>query len=373
MEFFRHPPIEIKFKENFNEIDAVRNVIEGSPNSVPVPEIVQLLRTGIFHHPQLGELKITPEMLSSMVVNFNNKARGIDIAIDYKHESDDVAAGWVKELSLSECDDGSIELWAKVKWTPAGLKKLHEREFRYLSADFALSYKDNETLEEFGPTLFGAGLTNRPVVKRMQPAVALTEIKPKGTEMSKELKDLQEKLEAVEKQNVELSEKIAKLGEDKKMEEEEKPMGEDKKMEEEEKPMQEEAPEEKPAMSPEEMMAKIKELEAELEKLRSASELAEKNEKFNALLSAGKTIEAQRESYLANDIVKFSELSGELNLKEKGSTVVPNKDNNASPEEKVLELAEALVKEKGLGLDKAIDVVLTENEELRKKYEAVFA
>lgn len=156
---FRGPLNEIKF----NDIQS---------NQYIVPSEVQILRTGAFFHQAYGKVEVTKEMLSNMVRNFNENVRRVDLAIDYRHESDNIAAGWIRELMLF--DEGE-SLWAKVQWTKNGERVLGEKEFRYLSADFSLDYQDNESLQKFGPTLLGAGLTNRPVIKDMAPAVELKE------------------------------------------------------------------------------------------------------------------------------------------------------------------------------------------------------
>lgn len=360
MDTFRFPAIAIKFNE-----DDVRNIIErqGDSHNAFVPDRVQLLRTGTFYHPTLGEINVTADMLQSMVVNYENKVRGVDIAIDYKHESDDIAAGWVKELELSDQSDGSMELWAVVSWTPKGLRKLHEKEFRYLSADFAMDYQDNETLEKFGPTLFGAGLTNRPVVKRMQPAIALMEKKP--TEDKMDVKELEKQLAELKESNVKLSEQVSKLEEEKELEKKEM---EDKKEE-----MQEDEDEDGPEMSLEEMKKELATLKEENAKLKEAAQLAEKNKKFDILLSEGKAVEAQRKAFITGDVVKFSELSGEVNFSASGRDADKKGDDEKDAEEKVLELAEKVVSEKKVSLDEAIGVVLSENAELRKQYEKPFA
>lgn len=137
-----------------------------------VPSDVELIRVGTFFHEQYGKLNITPKELKSFVKNFNDHIRRVDLAIDYKHENEDIAAGWIKKVYLSE--DGN-SLWAKVKWTPNGKRVLADQEFRYLSAEFIMDYQDNETLRKFGPTLMGAGLTNRPFVKGMEPTNQLSE------------------------------------------------------------------------------------------------------------------------------------------------------------------------------------------------------
>lgn len=352
METIRFLPTPIKFDER-----SVKAILE-DPDSKRIAERVQLLRTGIFNHPRLGELKITRSMIENMIHNFENKVRGVDLAIDYKHDSDDVAAGWIKSLDLAENPDDPtyVELWAEVSWTPTGLKKLAEKEFRYLSADFSLDYQDNESLEKFGPTLFGAGLTNRPVVKRMAPAVELTELKGekmKVEDLKKEIDDLKVKLADEETKTKNLN---VKLGEYEQME---------KKLQEFE-------------MTPEQMMAKIKELMAKIEELEGAkaemakeAELSEKERKFDVLLSEGKVVEAQRKSYLEDDMKSFVELAGQVNLSEKGSGKEGKKDkiDGETVEDRVLELAEKKAKEESIALGDAISLVLSENAELKKEYE----
>ena len=55
------------------------------------------------------------------------------------------------------------------EWTDYGLKAVRERGFTYLSAEFADNWQDNESGAFHGPTLLGAGLTVRPVIKRLDP------------------------------------------------------------------------------------------------------------------------------------------------------------------------------------------------------------
>lgn len=347
MQLLRMPPVLLREYP-------VDDVVNDNVN-LKIDERVQLLRVGTFYHPKLGELNITQNMLKSMVKNFENNVRGIDISIDYKHESEDIAAGWVTALELSE---DAQELWAVVKWTPRGEKKIAEREFRYLSADFHMNYMDNETLAEFGPTLFGAGLTNRPVVKRMQPAIELSEVKAKDNQTQNGGNSMDEKklaeLEAANKELKETADKYVKLSEE----------------------LQEEM-----NMSPEEMVAEIKRLKALIEQLQGQNkemedkaELAEKNKKFDVLLSEGKACEAQRESYISGDIVKFSELASDVNLEAKGSEEdapagQEENENENDAQDKLIELAEKLADEQNIPFENAVSVVLSENPKLRKAYE----
>lgn len=132
------------------------------------PEI-QILRVGKFDHPQYGNFEITNKVLSELKDNFDKRVRGIDIAIDYFHKADEEAAGWIKELYLSE---DQSELWAKVDWTPTASKKLSEREVRYFSPEFAFKWQDPESKQTFNNVLLGGGLTNRPFVKEMEAIAA---------------------------------------------------------------------------------------------------------------------------------------------------------------------------------------------------------
>jgi phage I-like protein len=318
---FRSSPISIKLDETAGSI---------------VPADVQVIRTGTYYSDQYGKFEITKEILLSMKSNFDQKVRGIDLAIDYKHDSEDVAAGWIESVYL--LDEGN-ELWAKVKWTPNGQKVLSDKEFRYISADFEFNFQHNETKQKHGPTLFGAGLTNRPFIKNMKPVVELTE----GIKMDP--KD--QKIAELEAQIAELKKQV----------------------------------EAKKDIAPEpsdEMKAKMEAMEKELteykekdKKNEEAKVLAEKTSSFNKLLSEGKAVEAQRESFMAGDTVKFAEKAQAVNLSSKGSSSQPVGDMSLEDAQKeIIKLAEQEVKDKKLKtLGDGIKLVLQNNPELRAKYE----
>ena len=323
-----------------------------------IPDRVQLLRAGSFHHDG-REIEVKQKDLTSMVKNFSEKVRGIDLMIDFSHNSEGEAAGWIKGLRLS--DDGQ-ELWADVDWTPQGEKRLKEKAFRYISADFSFNYKDNENLNEFGATLFGAGLTNCPGVKSMTPIV--------------------------------LSEDINLLNDGKIMYEEKK-MEEEKQMEEKEE-MQEE-------MSLEQALEKLKELEAkllekeeelkkikgerelemkenegikeEMAEIKKTKELEEKNKAFDVKMSEGVVCEAQREAFISGDMDKFVALFSELKLSEKGNMSSPKAEavTIENVEDKVIQLAQEKSKKEGMPLDISIGNVLSENPDLREKYNDILS
>ncbi len=343
-ELFRTPGIAIQLEEG-----------KTSP-----PEWLQIIRTGNFRHPS-GPLPITLEVLNSFKKNFDDKVLGIDIMGDYSHNSDKEAACWVREVEVRPDEKGAA-LFAKVRWTPRGAEKVVHGEFRYTSADFEFDYQDNESGKKFGPTLKGFGLTNRPFVKRMAPAVELSEI----TEGESKMTDLEKANAEVKRLSDEL-----KVAVDGKAQVE----GEKKKLE-----------DGLAGKSPEELVAKIQELEAKVAELEgqlsekakavdSEKQLAEKETQFTKLLSEGKVVAAQKEHFISGDVTKFAELSQAVNLDPKGSGA--EKKDEASGEKKdagdrIIELAEKLVSEKkAKNMTDAQAMVLKDpaNAALRAEYE----
>ena len=121
---------------------------------------VTITRTGSFTDPRYGRFEITKDMLLSMVRNFQANTYGQAIFIDLNHDPKGGAAGEVADLKV----EGS-RLRALVEWTDHGVDAIQKRKMIYLSAEFHDNYKDNEEGKEHGPTLFGAALTVRPVIK----------------------------------------------------------------------------------------------------------------------------------------------------------------------------------------------------------------
>lgn len=315
-----------------------------------VNQDIQLFRTGTFYHTEYGKFDITPEILKSMETNFKNKVRGVDLAIDYKHDSDDVAAGWIKDVYL---DPTGNELWAKVDWTPTGAKVLSEKEFRYISPEFMFDYQDNETLKKFGPVLLGAGLTNRPTIKKMEPVV-LSEKQPKIMEGIKYMDDIS-KVQPADLDQMSPEEikalclkLIAAQAEDAK---------------------EDAAGDEPAAPAPDANAAAM----ADMQKKMAAMEQAAKCSEFGKLLAEGKVCKAQEQAYLSGDMVKFVSLASTVKLNDgSGSShtpvvVTPEVQTSEEAQDKVLVLAEAKAKELKITQSEAIRMVLSENLELKTK------
>jgi len=349
---------------------------------------MQILRTGAFSDSRYGRFEISKAMLADMVKNFSEGVRGVIPALDYKHESDDVAAGWFKALFLK---DNGEELWADIEMTPKGEKILSDKEFGYVSADFDTEYQDNETLKKFGCVLLGAGLTNRPVIKRMESVIQLAEKDkdPVSEKISKLVKEgypqdqavaialdmerkgklsegekiMEEQMKALEAKCAELS---AKLADSEKMCAEYKAKMAD--MESMMKPQGDMMP--KGDMMPEEEKPEIEiELAAakkELAEVKGKLTLAEKTADFAVLLSEGKAVEAQRESFIAGDMKSFIEKAVPVKLAETGHAAKPPVESGDAQEE-VLSLAKKLSEEKKISMKEAISSVLKNNNKLAEK------
>lgn len=305
-----------------------------------VADRIQILRVATIHDHRYGTVNVTKRMLSEMVKNFKAGVRGIDLMIDYSHDTGGEAAGWITNLELSE--DG-LELWANVSWTPSGRVALEEKKFRYVSADFDQNYKDNESMKAHGIVLLGAALTNRPVIKKMKSTTQLGE-KP----MDEIIKKLMAMLGITDESQLES--KVSSLLSEKKM------MGD-----------------------------KVGEIEAEKKQLSedlkaTNTKLSEANEKisrqekegkFNVMLAEGKVVEAQRDSFITGDMIKFAENAGTINKKPAGHGGSGDNDPVSSKEEaedKIIELSEAKAKSDKITLSEAQRIVMKENPELAKKY-----
>jgi phage I-like protein len=362
----------------------------------PIIKDLQILKSGSFYDPRYSDFIITEMMLSEMVSNFKSGVRGVIPALDYAHETDGPAAGWFKELYLKDGDAGK-ELWGKVEFTPRGQKSLSDKDYAYLSADFDESYSDNESGTEYGCVFLGAALTNRPVIKRMTPAIQLSEKNdPFKEKVAKLIKEGYPQEQALA---------IAYDMQDKgKLNEGEYMKPEDKKLaapaEGEKSPMEKMCAEVGVA-SPEELMkliaelkAKIAELEGakkapekpeaepmemgemkkqlsevrkELDEARKEKELAVKTNEFTKLLSEGKAVEAQRESFLKGDMAKFIELAQPIKLSESGSAATPKTEVSGDIEDQILVEAKKLSEEKKIDMGKAISEVIKNNKQLAEK------
>lgn len=122
------------------------------------PETVKLLKLGMVKS-QKGDFIVDEESFQRIKNTF--KDRGIDIVIDYEHQTlEDVqapAGGWIKDIILQ---DGAIA--AKVEWTPKAEEYLKNKEYKYLSPVVLVRKSDNKAV-----VLHSVALTNTPAIDGM--------------------------------------------------------------------------------------------------------------------------------------------------------------------------------------------------------------
>lgn len=150
-------------------------LVEGEPaTSTP-----QVLRTGTFYHPHYGKFTITVADLENMLANFTSKRpkAPTEMVVDFEHMSVAdppvvaPAAGWVKGLKV----EGEA-LFATVEWTEDAADKIRKKEYRFISPEFSLNYRDKESGKSIGATLVAVALTNRPFLEGMLPVVLSEEL-----------------------------------------------------------------------------------------------------------------------------------------------------------------------------------------------------
>jgi phage I-like protein/cation transport regulator ChaB len=137
-------------------------------------KLVEIMRTGKWKHPNYGNLEITNNTIDNIIMNFNDRIRGVDISIDLEHGESSYkgeAAGWIKKL---EKKDG--RLLADIDWTKLGEEKLKDKIYQYFSPEFKFVYQDAETGKKYNNVLFGGSLTNRPFIKNMSPVMLSEDI-----------------------------------------------------------------------------------------------------------------------------------------------------------------------------------------------------
>lgn len=190
-----------------------------------LPHIIEIARVAEGEHPAYGKLKITEEHLVSMESNFKSGVTGVDLAVNEDHKKNE-AFGWLKDVFRSY--DGQT-LFAQVVWNTKGTTALSEKEYRYFSPEFRFNYVHPHTGVEYGPTLLGGALTNYPFLKMN----AITELSNKNdkqgdlpvsnqtidlsvhnqtvVDLNAKISAAQTKVDAVEANNVELSNKVQEL------------------------------------------------------------------------------------------------------------------------------------------------------------------
>lgn len=327
---------------------------------------VQVLKTGTFRW--FGDpLNIDTEMLNTLKKNFDDKVKKVDLMIDYFHNSHQDAAGWITAVEIK---NAGTELWLNVQWTDRAKEKITAKEIKYMSIDFDLNYIPNDSEIEFGPTLNGAAVTNRPFIKGMNPLFS-ENLKA----VFDELDISNEKREAIGRiLDTEHEQKGKKTMELTDLKKECAVLSEDGKTE-----IRKIIGPEASVIAMAEQNAVLKteaaEKDAKIAKLSEAVKghddkisNIEKEAEFKALLSDGKAVEAQREFFMDGKMTEFIKLAQSVNMDESGhgndtSGGDKGKDPKTSEEaqDALIKLAEAKVsKDNDINMDKAQQLVMAD-------------
>lgn len=352
--------------------------------------LTQIMRVGNFDHEIYGKFSITLSDLHQVKQNFENNVRRqtLDetpvLPFDYSHESEKIAAGWIKKLIIEKDKRGNEALFAEVDWTPAGKQKVKDREFAFVSPDFVKHYQDKETKKKYGTVLKGAALTNIPFIRDMRAAYALSEEKRKAFEdlklfeeknmdlakIFKEMKPDEQKAFmlacGLQKNDKKLAEKLALSEKELKEVKEKFKLSEDelKKLKDEITGSDNWKDQYKLAES------KRQKLAEEIVEIRQEMETDKREIEFKVMLSEGKVCPAQKEAYMKKDFDKFAELAEDVKLDESGNNSKDDQSEGGDNQEKIIKLAEKkMTDDETLQFGDAVQLVLTENPELHKKYE----
>lgn len=155
--------------------------VEGQATTLAaVPTSFQVFPYGTVQIQGSEPFTVDDAAMFSVILRFN--ARGLDMVIDYEHQSEGgeyaspdgkaPAAGWVKSLE----NRGMDGLWVNVEWTDAARELLAKREYRYYSPVFFVS-KDGRRLVE----LLRLALTNVPRLDWIRPIVAKETVRSEGS------------------------------------------------------------------------------------------------------------------------------------------------------------------------------------------------
>jgi hypothetical protein len=144
---------------------------------------IQIMRVGKWNHPEYGEVEVTKSDIQEFIQNFEDNVRQIEIAVDENHEPDHRATGWYRKLFS---DKSGKNLYARIEITKMGADLLNDGAYKYFSPEFALTYEDPETGDEYSNLLIGGAFTNRPFFKGMQPLMASEVASGSGKKLDRE-------------------------------------------------------------------------------------------------------------------------------------------------------------------------------------------
>jgi hypothetical protein len=135
-----------------------------------LPTQIELMRTGTWEYSFDEPVVLTVDVFNDMIANFYGKVRK-GIALDCDHDQK-AATGWLSSMETRLNADGTTSLMAGIDWTPLGAQLLKDKIYKFFSPEWWTIYVDPETAAEIPNVLTGGALTNRPLMKKLDPLVA---------------------------------------------------------------------------------------------------------------------------------------------------------------------------------------------------------
>lgn len=124
---------------------------------------VHALPIGNYKHPVYGTINIDASRAKNFAEGVVSRVRGIDLSINYNHNNEEVAAGWVKNAESRV--DG---VWLFVEWVKDAAQAIKDKKWRYFSSEFVDEWMDSQG-KKFKDVMMGGALTNRPYMKNLVP------------------------------------------------------------------------------------------------------------------------------------------------------------------------------------------------------------
>ena len=138
-------------------------------------EPIELITTAKQTSPVYGDFSYTKEELQEMVDAFNEDVRGVEVAVDINHSDDGKAYAWIQPKSMfvakSKNSKSEYSIYAVLyKYTPEGEELLSTGAYRYVSLEIGYFERFIDGVKEaFNNVIYGLAITNRPVIKGLNP------------------------------------------------------------------------------------------------------------------------------------------------------------------------------------------------------------
>lgn len=124
---------------------------------------------GEYVHPKSGPFTLTADNLSEFADSLNAREVPLDRDHSFVKGQGSKAAGWFVP-GTAKVEDGVVR--ADVEWTPTAADEIRNREYRYISPEFAFGRVEMDGRRVPEPTVHASTITNRPFFKVMEPIAA---------------------------------------------------------------------------------------------------------------------------------------------------------------------------------------------------------